>query len=194
MTRISPIDPAKATGPAKALLNGVQSKLGMIPNMMSTMANSTAVLDAYLKFSSALAAGALSAKDREQIALAVGQANQCDYCLSAHTAIGKMVGLTTDQIHDARLAKSADAKSDAILKLAALLVEKRGLVSDDEVAAAKGAGLTDGEIAEVVANTALNLLTNYFNHVAETDIDFPVAEPIDAAASCGCHGDTCSAA
>ncbi|PAY15709.1 peroxidase [Rhodopirellula sp. SM50] len=194
MTRISPINPADATGTAQELLNGVQSKLGMIPNMMSTMANSPAVLDAYLKFSGALAAGGLSAKDRERIALAVGQANQCDYCLGAHTAIGKMVGLTSEQIRDARSVTAADAKSDAIVKLAAQLVEKRGLVSDDEVAAARRAGLGDGEIAEVVANTALNLLTNYFNHVAETDNDFPPAEPIDSPSSGGCHSETCGVA
>ncbi|QEF98950.1 Carboxymuconolactone decarboxylase family protein [Stieleria maiorica] len=194
MARINPINPAEATGTAKELLGGVQSKLGMIPNMMSTMAHAPAVLDAYLKFSGALASGDLSTKQREQIALAVGQANRCDYCLSAHTAIGKMVGLSADQIRDARLATAADAKSDAVLKLATQLVEARGLVSDNQVAAARRAGLTGGEIAEVVANTALNLLTNYFNHVAETEIDFPPAEPLESSATCGCHSDSCSVA
>ncbi len=105
-----------------------------------------------------------------------------------------MVGLTAEQIRDARSATAVDAKSAAIVKLAAQLVEKRGGVSDDEVAAARRAGLGDGEIAEVVANTALNLLTNYFNHVAETDNDFPPAEPIDSPSSCGCHSDTCGVA
>ncbi|WP_182868268.1 carboxymuconolactone decarboxylase family protein [Rhodopirellula sp. JC639] len=194
MARINPLNPAEATGTAKELLGGVQSKLGMIPNMMSTMAHAPAVLDAYLKFSGALAGGGLSAKHRELIALAVGQASGCDYCLSAHTAIGKMVGLSADEVRNARLATAADAKSDAIVKLAVQLVETRGRVSDDQVAAARQAGLTGGEIAEVVANTALNLLTNYFNHVAETEIDFPAAEPLDASETCGCHSDRCSVA
>ncbi|MCC9600970.1 carboxymuconolactone decarboxylase family protein [Stieleria sp. JC731] len=182
MTRLAPVDSSTASEKSSQLLAGVQKKLGMTPNMMSTMAQSSAVLDAYLKFSAALGDGELSAKTREQIALTVGQANQCVYCLSAHSAIGKMVGLSAGEIRDARTGTAADPKTEAILWVAAKLVEKRGLLSDDDVAAAKDAGITDGELAEVVANTALNLFTNYFNHVAETEVDFPSAEPLETVA------------
>lgn len=195
MSRIETVNPAQATGKAKELLDGVKAKLGMTPNLMRVMANSPSVLDAYLKFSGALADGDLPAKTREQIALAVGQANSCDYCLSAHSAIGKMVGLTPDQIRDARLATSQDAKSGAILRFASQVVETRGFVSDEDLATAREAGVTDAEIAEVVANTALNLFTNYVNHVAQTEIDFPLAEKLEAVAAsdaCGCHDDACS--
>lgn len=181
MSRIETVDPTGATGKAKELLEGVKAKLGMTPNMMRVMANSPAVLDAYLKFSGALGGGDLTAKTREQIALTVGQANSCDYCLSAHTAIGKMVGLTTDQILDSRRATSSEPTTNAVIRFARQLVERRGLVSDTELDAVRSAGLGDGAIAEVVANVALNIFTNYFNHVAETAIDFPIAEPIDAA-------------
>ncbi|EMI15845.1 peroxidase-related enzyme [Rhodopirellula maiorica SM1] len=197
MSRINPIATESAAGTARELLGGVQKKLGMTPNMMATMAHSAAVLDAYLKFSGALGAGVLPAETREQIALTVGEANGCRYCLSAHSAIGKMVGLTQDQILDARCAKASDAKTAAILKLASLLVEKRGLVSDDDIAAARDAGVNDAEIAEVVANTSLNLFTNYFNHVADPEIDFPLAGTLPSSSSseaCGCHDDSCSAA
>ena len=182
MTRISPVESSNASDKSNQLLSGVQKKLGMTPNMMSTMAHSSAVLDAYLKFSAALGEGELPAKTREQIALTVGQANGCDYCLGAHSAIGKMIGLSTSEIRDARLGTAADPKTEAILWLASKLVEKRGLLSDDDLAAARDAGVTDAEITEVVANTALNLFTNYFNHVAETEIDFPAAEPLEAVA------------
>jgi uncharacterized peroxidase-related enzyme len=179
MPRIETVNPAQATGKAKELLDGVKSKLGMTPNLMRVMANSPAVLDAYLKFSGTLGSGDLPAKSREQIALAVGQANACDYCLSAHSAIGKMVGLTADQILDSRRGSSAEPKTDALLRFVRQLVDKRGLVSDADLAAVRNVGLDDGAIAEIVANVALNIFTNYFNHVAETEIDFPRAEAID---------------
>lgn len=187
MSRIETVDPSTATGRAKELLDGIKAKLGMTPNMMRAMANSPAALAAYLQFSGALAEGNLKAKTREQIALAVGQKSSCNYCLAAHSAIGKMVGLTRDQIHDARNATADDTKADAILKFASQLVESRGLVSDANVEAVKSAGVTDGEIAEVVANTALNLFTNYFNHVSELKVDFPAAEPFESATEAACQ-------
>ena len=193
MSRIPTVNPEQATGKALELLSGVQAKLGMTPNLMRAMANSPAVLDGYLQFSGALGRGELSAKTREQIALAVAQANSCDYCLSAHSAIGKTVGLTTEQVRDARQGAAVDSKSNAILKVTTQLVEQRGLVSDSDLSAARNAGVTDAEITEIVANTALNLFTNYFNHVAETEVDFPKAEELEVeTSSSACSTDSCS--
>ncbi len=154
-------------------MDAVRGKLGMVPNMMRSMANSPAVLDGYLLLSGSLGKGSLSAKVREQIALAVGQINGCDYCLAAHSAIGKMVGLTGDQIRDSRLATAVDPKTDALLRFARKLVDARGRVNDKDVQDVRDAGFDDGAIAEVVANVALSVFTNYFNLVAGTDIDFP---------------------
>jgi uncharacterized peroxidase-related enzyme len=191
MSRITAINPANATGKAKQLLDAVQSKLGITPNLMRTLAVSPAVLEGYLNFSAALADGSLNAKVREQIALAVAEMNSCGYCLSAHSAIGKMVGLDGKAIACARRGAAEDPKTEAILKLAQSITLQRGEMSDADFRAARVAGLTDGEIAEVVANVALNIFTNYFNHVAATDIDFPevkpgVEETACATASCGC--------
>lgn len=183
MSRIQQIVPETATGKAKELLDAVKSKMGLVPNMTRAMANSPAVLDGYLGFSGALGKGALSAKTREQIALVVAQANQCGYCLAAHCTIGKMVGLTPDQIRDSRRGTAVDAKSETLIQLARDLVENRGRVSNEQVQGLRDAGYNDGEIAEVVANVALNVFTNYFNNVAETDIDFPKAEAIEVAAA-----------
>lgn len=178
MSRLHQIAPEAATGKAKELLDAVKGKLGLVPNMTRAMANSPAVLEAYLGFSGALSKGSLTAKNREQIALAIGQANECDYCLAAHSTIGKMVGLTPDQILDSRRGTAIDPKIDALIRFARKLVDERGRVSDAAIAEVRAEGWDDGAIAEVVANVALNIFTNYFNHVAETDIDFSRAEPI----------------
>jgi uncharacterized peroxidase-related enzyme len=173
MQRIAAVNPAEATGKTKQLLDGVHAKLGMVPNLMKTMASGPAALEAYLNFGAALGTGQLDAKFREQIALAVAQANSCEYCLSAHSAIGKMVGLKPEEIASSREAHSADAKRDAGLHFVQALVVQRGEVSDQALAAVKTAGYSDGDIAEIVANVAVNIFTNYFNHVARTDVDFP---------------------
>lgn len=178
MSRIHQIVPESATGKAKELLDAVKGKLGLVPNMTRAMANAPAVLEGYLSLSGALGKGALSAKDRERIALAVGQANGCEYCLAAHSTIGKMVGLTADQILDSRRGTSVESKSAAIVQFARQVLDKQGRLSDADLADARVAGLDDAAIAEVVGNVALNIFTNYFNHVAATDIDFPKAEPI----------------
>jgi uncharacterized peroxidase-related enzyme len=175
MARLPTVSPESATGKAKELLQAVHAKLGMVPNMIRTMATAPAVLDGYLQLSGALAKGALPAKAREQLALAIGEANQCDYCVAAHSAIGKTVGLTGDQIRDSRLGTAVDAKTDALIRFAREVVDARGQVTDQDIRAVREAGFRDSTIAEVVAHVALNIFTNYFNQVARTDIDFPKA-------------------
>lgn len=175
-TRLTALDPAQAAGKAKELLDAVQASLGLTPNLTRTMAQSPAVLEGYLGLSGALGHGTLTAKVREQIALAVSETNHCQYCVSAHTAIGKMVGLNAEDILASRTAQSSDPKTTAALTFAHLLVEKRGEVTDAEVSAVRTAGYTEGEVAEIVANVALNVFTNYFNNVAGTEVDFPKVE------------------
>jgi uncharacterized peroxidase-related enzyme len=173
MTRITAIEPAKATGKAKELLDAVKNKIGRVPNMMRTMAHSPAVLEAYLNFSAALAGGQLNAKLREELALLSAEMNACSYCAAGHTALAKTVGLSEDAILLARKGRSLDPKTDAALNFARALVETGGEISDADVQAAKDAGFSDGEIGEIIANVALSIFTNYFNTVAQTEIDFP---------------------
>ncbi len=177
MPRLTAIDPGVATGKTKELLDGVKAALGVTPNLMRTLANSPAALEAYLGFNSALGRGRLSAKLREQIAVAVAEANECEYCLSAHSAIGKKMGLSENDLLASRQWTSPDPKVAAALKFAHAIVSRRGQVSDQEVNRVRQAGYGDGEIAEIVANVALNIFTNYFNLVAETTVDFPRVEP-----------------
>lgn len=173
MPRLQAVNPETASGKAKDLLDGVRSKLGKTPNLLRTMANSPAVLEAYLGFSGALQGGLLSSRLREQMALAVSEANGCEYCLAAHSALGKTVGLSEEDILDSRHGASSDSEVDVALRFARRVAENRGLVSDGDLERLRRAGYGDGEIAEIVAHVALNIFTNYFNHVAETEVDFP---------------------
>ena len=182
MTRLAAIDPTKATGSTKQLFDGVQAKLGAVPNMVRVMANSPVMLRGYLGLNGALAAGSLGAPLREQIALAVAEANGCDYCLAAHTTLGTGAGLSESEIAAARRGTAADPKHAAALRLAVALVEGRGRGAAAELSRVRAAGYTDGAIAEIVAEVALNVLTNYLNILAQTEIDFPRAKPLAVAA------------
>lgn len=177
MSRLPLIDPKVATGRTKDLLDAVQKKMGAVPNMTRAMANSPAALQAYLDLSAALAGASLSARVREQLALAIAEVNACGYCLSAHTFIGTRLGLDAGQIEAARGAASPDPKTSAILGFAKELVIRRGEVRDADLRQVREAGVTDAEIAEIVGIVALNLFTNYFNHVANPPIDFPEVKP-----------------
>lgn len=175
MERITPINLQAAQGRVKELLDAVKAKLGIVPNMARSMAVSPPVLDAYLGFIGALGRGVLPARVREQLALDVGEANHCDYCVSAHSVLAKGAGLTERDVLDSRRGASADPKDDALLHFARTVLEKRGVIDDADIAPVRKAGYGDAEIAEVVAHVGLNVFTNYFNNVAGTPIDFPRA-------------------
>lgn len=174
MPRILPVSSDAADPRSKEMLDGAEQKLGMIPNLFSTLAHSPAALDAYLTLGNALSNGVLSATTRENIALTLAGANECAYCASAHSAIGRSLDIEPAELTRNLLAESEDPKTAAILGLTRSILDTRGAVSDAELDRARAAGISDAEIAEIVANVALNVLTNYFNRLAETDIDFPV--------------------
>lgn len=173
MARIKMIDPSQATGKSKELLDTVQKTLKSVPNLAKAMANSPAALKAWTEFSSALGKGSLSPKLEQEIAVAVAQKNGCEYCLSAHTAIGKLVGLTDQQILDSRLGQGISPKDTAALRFARELLDTHGQVPAGSVQSLRDQGFTDGDIAEIVANVALNIFTNYFNIALDVDVDFP---------------------
>ena len=180
MQRLPALNSETATGQAQRLLKGVQSKLGFAPNIMRTMANSPAVLQGYLDFSGALSKGELSPKFREQIALTVSEGNDCKYCLAAHSAIGRTVGLSEEAITDSRRGESTDTRETTALDFIRHVVFNRGRVADEDVDKLRKAGFADGEITEILANIGLTLFTNYFNHVAGTEVDFPEVLKIEA--------------
>jgi uncharacterized peroxidase-related enzyme len=174
MTRIPAVDPSTATSIVKTLLDGVQKGLGVTPNLFRVAAQSTSVLEALTSMFGAVSKGHLDAKTREAIALTVSEIDACDYCLSAHSVLGKGAGLSESDLGQAREAKADDPRLAATLAFAKAITHKRGHVDDQEIAAVRRAGLSDAEIVDVVANVALTTFTNYLNEVAKTEIDFPI--------------------
>jgi uncharacterized peroxidase-related enzyme len=176
MTRISiPATIADAPQAAQPLLQAVEKQLGSVPNLFRLVSTSPQALEGYLGLSGALGKGVLPAATRERIALAVAEVNGCDYCLSAHSYLGKNLARLDDaEIAANRRGGSNDAKADAAVRFAAKVATARGHIADTDLAAVKSAGYSDAQIIEIVQHVALNSWTNYVNNVFETEIDFPV--------------------
>jgi len=172
--RIQPVDSAVATAAAAEQLAATTKLFGSTPNMFATAAQSPATLAALNGFFASLGKASLSGKIGEQVAIAIAQSNGCEYCLSAHTAIGGMHGVSAANLASARTGHSDDPKAQAAITLALDIVQTKGRVSDAALSTARLAGLADGEIVEVVGHVALNIFTNYLNNLAGTDVDFPV--------------------
>ncbi len=181
MARLQTFSPENTFGKTKELLEAVKSKMGRVPNIAGAMANSPALPEGYLGLSGALGGGKLDPKLREFISLAVAEKNGCSYCLSAHTTIGnKMLGIDEEILLKSRTEESIDPSTDAALTFVRAIMDKKGKVSNDDIAAVKEARYDDEEIAEISGNVALNLLTNYFNELAGTEIDFPIkVQPLE---------------
>lgn len=146
-----------------------------MPNLFRILGNSPAALEGYLGLSGALNKGKLDGRTRARLAMTVAEANGCDYCLSAHTYLGKNLAKLDDaELTANRDGSSSDPKAQAALRFAAQIVRERGHVSDATLQAAKSAGFDDAELIEIVLHVALNTLTNYVNSVGGTEIDFPV--------------------
>jgi len=172
MPRLNVVDPATATGAAREIFEGPLA--GKHFNIFKGLANSPAALKATLELKGALADGVLTGAEREIIALTIGELNGCDYCTAAHTALGKMAGLKEDQTVAARKGESlGDPKLDALATFVRTLHEKRGYVANEDLDAVKTAGYSDAAIVEIIVGYAENILTNFFNHVNETEVDFP---------------------
>ncbi len=175
LPRIKPLDPKTTTGPSREIFDGVQAKIGMVPNLYRTLGHSPAALSAYLALNEKLRSATIGLTLREKIALAISQTNGCGYCISAHSMLARMSGVDDKGVEDARAGRSSDLREAASLALAVRLVTDRGWVSDEHLAAARTAGLSDAELVEIVAIVATLTLSNYANHLAHTEIDFPRA-------------------
>jgi uncharacterized peroxidase-related enzyme len=141
------------------------------------LANSPAATEGYLACQGALAGGQLTPRQRELLALVVAEINGSNYCLAAHGVLAKEAGLSEDDIRFARKATASDPQEDAMLRFAQAVTLQRGDVSDADFQTLKRARFTDGQIAEIVANIALNVFTNYFNVLVRTELDYPALEP-----------------
>jgi uncharacterized peroxidase-related enzyme len=155
------------------MLQKVEGKIKRVPNLYKALAHSPAALDGYLQLAETLSRGVLPTRTRESLAVAIAEANRCEYCLSAHVAIGKQAGLSDKAISHARRSEADDPKLDAILRLARKMVTRRGQVDATDVDAARQAGVSEPELAEIAAHIGMHTFSNYFNNLVQTEIDFP---------------------
>ena len=187
MQRLNSVNPQAAQGRAKQLLDTVQRAFGMVPNTARVMANSPAVLESFLAFSTAMGEVRIGSKLHNQLKLTTSETNSCSYCTSILSAIAPAAGLTADDILAGRTASSQDRRAQAALTFAHDVLESRGKVSDRQLAAVRDGGFGDAEIVEIVASVVLGCFTNFLNNVADTELDIPPAESIEfcSTSSCG---------
>lgn len=173
MSRVPLVAPSDTTGDLRSVLDDITETFGVTPAMFRAVANSPAALQMMWAGFGALGRGRLDPKLGEQIAVLVADRNACEYCLAAHTALGRKAGASTQEMAEAQAGRSQDTRTATALAFAHQLVEQRAQVTDADVAALREAGFDDGEVVEIVAHVALNLFTNYINVALEVPLDFP---------------------
>ncbi|MEH6626493.1 MAG: peroxidase-related enzyme [Motiliproteus sp.] len=173
MSRINVVNYETANAEQKELFDAIQGQLGMVPNFLKIFANSPASLRAFLGLHGIAGEGSLDAQTRERIALALAQQNSCEYCLSAHTAIGAKAGLDKAEISANRAGTSRDAKAAAAVKFAKSLAEHSGEVTNGELLEVRNAGYSEAEVVEIITHVGMNILTNILGKASRVEIDFP---------------------
>jgi uncharacterized peroxidase-related enzyme len=173
MSRIALPTADTAPDASRPLLGQIHAAFGATPNMFRAVANSPAALNSMWSAFGALGNGTLGAKLGEQIAVAVADINDCEYCLAAHTALGRKAGASADEMSAAQAGKSDDPKTAAVLAFVTKVVRQRAKIAPADVEALHAAGFSDGEVMEIIAHIALNLFTNYVNVALDVPVDFP---------------------
>lgn len=176
MSRIKIVTDQTANTEQKALFDAIQGQLGMVPNFLRVIGNSSVALKSFLGLYGIAGAGSLDPLTRERIALAIAEQSTCQYCVSAHTAIGGKVGLSEDEMKTNRTGTSRDAKAAVAVKFARSLVEHKGGVTNEEITEVRTAGYSDADIAEIILHVGMNLITNIVGKAGRVDIDFPKIE------------------
>ncbi len=178
-TQITPLESQQADPNVKQMYQAIENKFHMLPNIFKNMGHSGVALKAFLDLSEAANHSSIPPKLREKLALAVGQANGCQYCLSAHTLGAKATGISENEIMDARKARASIPKEAAILDFAKKVVEKKAHIDEKELASLKAAGVNDQEIVDAILVIMVNMYTNYFNLITGTKVDFPNAPELN---------------
>lgn len=179
MATLKPLSREQASPAVQPIYDVLKSKVGMVPNLYATIANSANTLPAYLVFDEALGKGVFSAKERQAIFLVVSQVNGCHYCQSAHTALGKMNGFTEEETIQLRTATIADQKLNALTSLAAEITRTHGNPSQKSLDVFQAAGYGADALVELVAHIGYKTVANYLHNIAQFPIDFPVAKELD---------------
>ncbi len=163
----------------QAIFDNLEKAVGFVPNLFATYAYSENALGNYLTFANAKTS--LNAKQKEVVNLAVSQVNNCLYCLSAHTAIGKMNGFNDEQILELRSGRASfDTKLDALARLAKNITENRGATDSAVLENFFEAGWTKENLIDTIVLVGDKTISNYINNTTEIPVDFPVAQPLEA--------------
>ncbi|MCA8985569.1 MAG: carboxymuconolactone decarboxylase family protein [Planctomycetaceae bacterium] len=186
MQRLNSVHPELAQGRTRELLDAVHQAFGVVPNTAQVMANSPAVLESFLAFSTAMSGAKIGPKLHNQVKLTTSETNSCDYCTSILSAVAPSAGLSAADILAGRTGNSEDLRTKAALAFAHAVLESRGKVSDQQLAAVWEAGYGDAEIVEIVASVVLGCFTNFLNNVADTELDIPKAEPVETCSTATC--------
>ena len=173
MSRINVVNRDAANAEQAQLLDAIETQLGMVPNFLKVFANSPAALRAFLGLHAIAGEGSLDPLTRERIALAVAQENACQYCVSAHTALGGKAGLNGAEIEANRAGTSEDAKAAVAVRFAHALVKHSGEVTTAELLEVRNAGYSESDIVEIITHVGMNMLSNILGKASRVEIDFP---------------------
>ena len=169
MSRINMVTEVTATSEQNELFDAINGQMGMVPNFLKVLANSPAALKAFLGLHSISSEGSLEGR----IALALAEQNACEYCVSAHSAIGRKAGLNSAEIDANRAGTSQDAKAAVAVKFAKSLAESNGDVTSTELLEVRNAGYSEADIVEIITHVGLNTLSNIIGKASRVEIDFP---------------------
>lgn len=178
MSILNVVRESEASPEVKPIFENLKKNLGKVPNIYAAIAHSPVTLKGILELGAALKKGQYSLKEIEAIALAISQENDCDYCLAAHTAISKGAGFSEEDIVSIRQGQPADKKIKVLTTLARDIVSTQGNPKAKLVDEFLAAGYNKAALVELIALVSYNIFTNYFNHIAGTEIDFPAAKAI----------------
>jgi len=175
MSRLSVPNLETDTGPSGQVYAQIKKAVGTVPNALAAIAaHGPGALKSVLAADAVLAAGSLSKRDREVIKLVISAAGGCDYCVAAHSHLGKLAGLKPEELQQIRDGEATgDAKRDALVSFVRKLAQSSGTVSDEDFAAIKGAGYSDAQLVEISLAFATTVFTNVFNRINDTEIDYP---------------------
>jgi uncharacterized peroxidase-related enzyme len=177
MPRLNAVNPKTDSGPAAEFLNGPLKNKQL--NIFKGIGVNANILKAFVSFAGAVKkAGALTDAEHEIVALVTGQKNRCDYCLAAHTKLAEAAGLTEEQTINVRKGEGIDDRTQALVDFVAAVIDTGGYISDEQLEAFRNAGYSDAAVVETLAAVGVNTFTNLFNHVHETEIDFPIAAAV----------------
>jgi len=176
MSRINLVTAEQANEQQTTLYTAIEEQLGIVPNFLKVFANSPAALQAFLGLHSIASEGELDAKTKERIALGLAEQNACQYCVSAHTAIGRKSGLSGDEMMANRAGSSQDAKAAVAVKFSRSLADNSGEVTTAELLEIRNVGYSDAEIVEIITHVGMNILTNILGKASRVEIDFPKVE------------------